>query len=109
MTTGNDTGSPVALKPLRIVGSVVGGVIMAYSLGGWFPYLGATFEGWKPGTADQGIVTALFSLWILPWMVGLVIVLASTIGWMRRTRQILIGSTLAMAIMSGISAIVGAQ
>ncbi|MHA6804672.1 hypothetical protein [Salinifilum ghardaiensis] len=109
MTTGNDIGPPVALKPLRIVGIVVGGVIMAYSLGGWFAYLGATFQGWKPVRADQGIVTALFSLWLLPWMVGLIIVLASTIGWLRRTRQILIGLTLAMAIMSGISAFVGAQ
>lgn len=99
-------------KPLRIAGIVVGGLIMALSLVGWFPYLGASLTGFDPGDSGPGvtnqqIIGMFFALWIVPWLVGLVLVLVAAAGWLRRTFWALLGLTGFMLAVSLVTYIIG--
>lgn len=100
-------------KPLRIVGIVVGGLIMAASLVAWFPYLGASLTGFDsqdsgPGVTNKDLIHAFFGFWIIPWAVGLVIVLASIAGWLRRAKWVLLGLTGIMLVVSLVTYLIGA-
>jgi hypothetical protein len=100
-------------KPLRIVGIVVGALIMATSLAAWFPYLGASLTGFDsqdsgPGVTNKDLIQAFFGFWIIPWTVGLVVVLVSIAGWLRRTKWILLGLTGVMLAVSLVTYLIGA-
>lgn len=105
MPTANQADDGIKAKPLRIVGIVAGGLIMALSLAAWFPYLGASLTGFhsnEPGASatNQQLIEMFFGFWIIPWIVGLVIVLAAVAGWLRRTQWTLLGLTGIMLIVS---------
>ena len=114
MSTENHAASGSNLNPLRIVGIVVGALIMVVSLVGWFPYLGASLTGFDstysgPGVTNQQLIGMFFMLWIVPWLLGLGIVLVSIVGWLTRTRWILFGITGAMFLASFVTYSIGAS
>lgn len=114
MSTKNQTGSSVKHKTWRIVGLVAGGLIMAYSLGFWFPFVGASLDqpdssDSGPGVTNQQIIEFLFILWIIQWLVGLLIVLGSSAGWLRRTRWILLALTGAMLVAALVAWLIGSS
>ncbi len=112
MPTENQADQGIKYKPLRITGIVVGGLIMALSLVGWFPYLGASLTGFDPGDSGPGVtnqqlIGMFFALWIVPWLVGLVLVLVAITGWLRRTLWALLGLTGVMLSVSLVTYLVG--
>lgn len=102
----------VKLKPLRIAGLVLGGLIMLFSLGAWFPYLGSSVQHLGtadsgPGLTNQDIVKALFGVWLFLWVIGLIMFLAAASFWLKRTFWAMIALTGAMVVASGITALIG--
>ena len=113
MPTANRSPHVVGLVPLRIAGAAVGGAIMAFSLAGWFPYLGASSSGFDPGDTGPGVTDSqligmFFGLWIVPWLIGLGLVLLAIAGWLRRTTFALLGLTALMLGASLITYVAGA-
>ncbi len=109
--TNTVTGT-VQLKPLRIFGLIVGGLLMLFSLGAWFPYLSSSIQylgtsGAGPGATNQDLVGAFFGFWLLLWVPGLLLVLLATHRWLKRTFWAMIALTGAMVAVSGITALIG--
>lgn len=109
--TNTATGT-VQLKPLRIFGLTIGGLLMLFSLGAWFPYLSSSLQhlgtsGSGPGATNQDLVGAFFGFWLLLWVPGLLLVLLATHRWMKRTIWTMIYLTAAMLLVSGITALIG--
>lgn len=112
MPTENQADNGIDYKPLRITGIVGGGLIMALSLVGWFPYLGASLTGFDPseqgpGATNQQFIGMFFTLWIVPWLVGLALVLVAITGWLRRTLWVLLGLTAVMLAVSLVTYVIG--
>ena len=113
MMTNDTADTTVKCKPLRVAGLVGGGCLMFVSLGFWFPYLGGSLrhlgtrpsEG--PGVTNQDIVRALFGVWLMFWVPGLLITLGAAAGWLRRTCWSLLVLTGAMLLMCGVTAVIG--
>ncbi|TWF92906.1 hypothetical protein [Saccharopolyspora dendranthemae] len=108
----NPAENGINAKPHRIVGIVVGGFIMIASLVAWFPYLGASLTGFDsqdsgPGVTNKDLIQAFFGFWIIPWAVGMVIVLASIAGWLRRAKWVLLGLTGIMLAVSLTTYLIG--
>lgn len=100
------------LKPFRIAGLVLGGLIMLFSLGAWFPYLGSSVQHLGttdpgPGLTNQDLVKAFFGIWLFLWVVGLIMFLAAASLWLKRTFWAMISLTGAMVVVSGITALIG--
>lgn len=100
------------VKPLRIAGLVLGGLIMLFSLGAWFPYLGSSVQHLGttdsgPGLTNQDIVKALFGVWLFLWVIGLIMFLSAASFWLKRTFWAMIALTGAMVVVSGITALIG--
>ena len=103
---------PVGMKPLRVIGLVLGGLLMLFSLGAWFPYVGSSIHDLRigesgPGVTNQDIVEAFFGFWLLLWVPGLLAVLLGAHRWLRRTFWSVIILTAAMIVVSGITALIG--
>ncbi|MFR9731811.1 hypothetical protein ACL03H_21485 [Saccharopolyspora sp. MS10] len=114
MPTANPPQRGVGLVPLRIAGTAIGGVVMACGLVGWFSYLGATGSGFDPhdtgpGVTDSQLIGLFFGLWIVPWLIGLALVLLAIAGWLRRTTWVLLGLTALMLVASLVTYLVGAS
>ncbi len=102
----------VKLKPLRIAGFVLGGLIMLFSLGAWFPYLGSSVQHLGttdpgPGLTNQDLVKAFFGVWLFLWIVGLIMFLSAASLWLKRTFWAMTALTGAMVVVSGITALIG--
>ncbi|GAB2683055.1 hypothetical protein GCM10027271_51090 [Saccharopolyspora gloriosae] len=108
------TANGVELKPLRIAGLVAGGLMMAFSLAGWFPYLGASLTGsgsgdTGPGATNHQLIGMFFALWLVPWSLGLAVVLLAAAGWLRGVLWTLAALTGVMLLVSLIAYAIGSS
>lgn len=106
-STTNDVG----FKGLRIVAIAVGSVVMLLSLVAWFAYLGASLSGFDradgPGLTNRGIVELFLAFWMIPWLLGLALVYAGTVSWLRRLWWVLATLTVLMMAVSACTYLIG--
>lgn len=86
---------------------------MALSQFPWVAYLGASLNGFDPADAGPGLtnrqlIEALYVVWIVPWLLGLgIVVLAISGGWLRHTKWTLLGLTGGMLALTLVTYLIG--
>ncbi|MHA6801199.1 hypothetical protein [Bounagaea algeriensis] len=109
----NDANKHPRNHPLRMVSISIGAFLVLVSLLVWIPSLAGSLKYLDPdpetgpGVTNEGIIGAIFGVWLLVWTPGIGLMIAGAAGWRKRLMWGFVALAVVMLAVSGATYIVG--
>jgi hypothetical protein len=113
--TNNFSEQPATVQPnlLRRIGKgmalAVGLVFLIIGVGWWVTYVRFTANGFHAGPADIGYVTLGFFLWLIPWLIGTLTIIAASAPRRKLVAMILLAAGAIILIVAIVTTATAAQ